>query len=137
MLELNYSERSIKNQMQMMKHEFIIGFNKERPVGFTSVERNFMNKKQLMIHKLYMLPTFQGKGFGKKFIGYISKLAQDSENNSLCLKVFHKNTNGISFYKTIGFSIIGDHKTILENGYEVLDYVMTKNISKRGEMILD
>lgn len=129
MLELNYSERSIKNQMQIMKHEFIIALNKERPVGFTSVERNFMNTKQLWIHKLYILPSFQGKGYGKKFIDHITKLAILSENTSLYLNVFHKNSLGIAFYQNIGFSKIDEHKTILENGYEVLDYVMAKNIN--------
>lgn len=128
MLELNYSEQSIMNQMLVMKHEFIIAFREERPVGFTSIERNYKDAKQLMIHKLYVLPAYQGKGYGKKFIDHISKWALGSENNSLCLKVFHKNKNGISFYKTLGFSIISEHKTVLGNGYEVLDYVMVKNI---------
>jgi ribosomal protein S18 acetylase RimI-like enzyme len=79
-----------------------------------------------MIHKLYILPEFQGKGYGKKFIVHITQVACDSRNSSLCLKVFHKNTKAIAFYETIGFSVVGEVKTTLENGFEILDYVMFK-----------
>lgn len=129
MLELNYSEQSIMNQMQALKHEFIIAFREERPVGFTSIERNFKGAKQLMIHKLYVLPAFKGKGYGKKFIDHVTQLAHVSQNNSLCLNVFHKNSNAITFYQNIGFSKISEQKSVLEHGYEVLDYVMVKKIN--------
>jgi ribosomal protein S18 acetylase RimI-like enzyme len=115
--------------MQAMKHKFIIARHAAKPFGFASIEPNFRETKQVMIHKLYLLPAFQGKGYGKKFIDYITKLAVDSGSDSLCLKVFHKNTPGIAFYERIGFLISAEEKTLFENGYEILDYVMSKKIT--------
>ena len=128
MLDLIYSESSIRRQIENMRHEYIIGYQSGKQVGFASIEQHFKNANQLMIHKLYVLPEFQGRGLGKIFIKYITTLALDASHDILCLKVFHKNQKGIAFYKSIGFLIYGEEETDIGNGYEILDYVMTKNV---------
>lgn len=88
MLDLIYSESSIERQMEVMKHEFIIGSQTKRQFGFTSIQQHYRKDNQLMIHKLYVLPEFHGKGFGKAFIEYITKLAMDAGHDTLCLRVY-------------------------------------------------
>lgn len=130
MIRMIYSEHSIKRQMEVMRHEFVIGSQARIPFGFASVEQDYGIDRQLMIHKLYVLPAFQGRGLGKMFIGYITKLALEGGQTSLCLKVFHKNIRAITFYKNLGFSICGEDTSDIGSGYRIFDYVMLKNIGK-------
>jgi GNAT superfamily N-acetyltransferase len=130
MLEMIYSKSSIQAQMEIIKHVFYIGYHANMQFGFTSIEGHYKLNNQLMIHKLYVLPEFQGKGFGKAFINYITMLAIDTGHDILCLKVFHKNQRGIEFYKSMGFSVHGKEKTNFGDEYEIIDYVMVKKINR-------
>lgn len=51
MLELMYSENSIKNQMQEKNHIFLLALVDNQSVGFASYENNYKAESQLMIHK--------------------------------------------------------------------------------------
>lgn len=108
------------------KQEFIIGFHSGNPLGFTSIEKQYKSVANLMIHKLYVLPSFQGKGIGKAFQDYLTVLAIQTEHDTLMLKVFVKNQNAIRFYQHRGFHVIGEEVSELGKGYTVKDYVMIK-----------
>ena len=128
MLELIYSESAIKTQMEVMKHEYILGLQEKKPFGFTSIQQHFKEPNQLIIHKLYVLPEYQGNGLGKAFLDYTTELAIKTNHDILCLKAFHKNARAIAFYQNMGFSINGEEKTDIGKGYEILDYIMTKKV---------
>lgn len=127
MLDLIYSEESIKRQMNL-GHQFIIGYHTGEPIGFVSVEKRYKTPASFMIHKLYVLPSFQGKGIGNAFIDYLATLAAQTEHDMLMLKVFVKNQNAIRFYQHLGFHPIGEEVSELGKGYMVKDYVMIKKI---------
>lgn len=127
MLDLIYREESIKQQMDR-EHQFIIGYHDGEPLGFASVEKQYKSPANLMIHKLYILPSFQGKGMGKAFLDYLTVLGTQTEHDTLMLKVFVKNQNAIRFYHHLGFQSIGEEVTELGNGYAVLDYIMIKKM---------
>lgn len=127
MLDLTYSEESIKQQMDR-EHQFIIGYHAGEPLGFASVEKQYNAPANLMIHKLYILPSFQGKGMGKAFLDYLTAFAIKTGHDMLTLKVFIKNQNAIRFYNHLGFHSIGEEVTDLGNGYAVLDYIMIKKM---------
>lgn len=127
MLELIYREESIKQQMDR-QHQFIIGHQSGEPLGFASFEEQYKTTTNLMVHKLYILPSYQGKGIGKEFLNYITMLASQSAHDTVMLKVFNKNQNAIRFYQHQGFHSIGEEVTELGRGYMVLDVVMIKEI---------
>lgn len=70
-----------------------------------------------MIHKLYILPSFQGKGIGKVFLDYLTVLARQTAHDTLMLKIFVKNQNAIRFYQHLGFHSIGEEVSELGKGY--------------------
>jgi diamine N-acetyltransferase len=127
MLDLIYSEKSIKQQMER-EHQFSIGYHAGEPLGFASVEKKFKSPANFMIHKLYVLPSFQRSGIGKEFLNYLTMLAKQTAHDTLMLKVFVKNQNAIRFYQHLGFHSIGKEATELGNGYTVKDYVMIRKI---------
>ncbi|MBY0433354.1 MAG: GNAT family N-acetyltransferase [Cyclobacteriaceae bacterium] len=126
MLDLISSEQSLKHQMERNQQFFIGYLANDSSVGFASVEEHYKSAGDLMIHKLYLLSEFHGKGIGKAFIDYISGLATQTEHDTLILKVFFKNQEAIRFYERLGFRSIGEEMTELGNGYSVLDYIMIK-----------
>jgi ribosomal protein S18 acetylase RimI-like enzyme len=127
MLDLIYSEGSIKQQMER-RHQFSIGYHAGEPIGFASVEKQYKSPANFMIHKLYVLPSFQGKGIGKIFLDYLAMLASQAGHDTIMLRVFVKNQNAIRFYQHLGFQSIGEEVSELGNGYTVKDYVMVRKI---------
>ncbi len=123
-----YSESALKEQMERMNHIFTLIYYKGSPVGFVSIEENYLSIEKLMIHKLYVLPEFQGQGIGKAILNHIGSTAHQAGRHTLRLKVFHKNNKAIFFYRHLGFLIRGEEETNFENGYQILDYVMEKKI---------
>ena len=127
MLDLIYNEEAIKQQMNLAQ-QFIIGYSSNEPLGFASIEKQFKSSSSMMIHKLYILPAFQGNGIGRIFLNYLTNLATQTGHSELTLKVFVRNQNAIRFYQHLGFHSIGEVVTEIGNGYTVKDYVMLREI---------
>jgi len=128
MLDVIYNEQSIRKQMKKGQ-PFILACHANEPLGFASIEKQYKSPTSLMIHKLYVLPEFHGKGIGKAFVDYIAGLATQTGHDAVILKVFFKNQDALRFYQLQGFRSIGEEETDVGNGYKVLDYIMTKKIS--------
>lgn len=126
MLEQIYNEDSLKIQMLEKGHNFILAEKDGHSLGFTSYEINYNSEKQIMIHKLYILPDTQGMGLGTKFLNKLSEIALENNNLQLCLKVFFRNVKAIGFYEKFGFKKIGTKATDIGNNYKILDYIMVK-----------
>ncbi len=129
MLDLIYSESALSEQMTIKKHEFILVFEDDIPLGFASYEMDYHSLSTLMIHKIYLLPRTQGKGIGTRLIDHIAAIAIRNNNNKLRLKVYHENDKAIGFYLKYGFKNTGPETTDIGNGYIILDNVMTKDLA--------
>ena len=127
MLDLIYNEAELIRQMDSGHNFLLIKFNND-PIGFTSYELNYLDKPQLMIHKVYLLPLSQGLGIGKKTFDYLIQIAKETKQKALTLKVFYKNVKAIGFYEKKGFKSIGTETTDIGNSYIILDNVMSKKI---------
>ena len=125
MLNLIYNKSALIQQMTN-GHNFIIIKYNNLPIGYTSYELNYKKKNQLIIHKIYLLPSSQGLGIGKSTFEYLTQIAKENNQSTLTLKVFYK--NAIGFYEKKGFKSIGTETTDIGMNYIILDRVMSKNI---------
>ncbi|MEI9808162.1 MAG: GNAT family N-acetyltransferase [Bacteroidota bacterium] len=73
MLGMMYSEASLLEQMKK-GHEFVIVYNGVEAVGFASV--GLVAPQVYKLHKIYVLPSQQGKGTGKYVIDQLIKAVQ-------------------------------------------------------------
>lgn len=123
MLNDMYSAESLKEQMDS-GIEFILAERGDIPVAFAGF--SLTEPEVYKLHKLYVLPSEQGKGTGKKLISHISVLARDRGGKILELNVNRANP-ALEFYKKAGFDI---HQAvdISYNNFVLNDYVMTKNL---------
>lgn len=126
MLDKFYSLEALTEQLENRNHVFLLIEENERFVGFASYESNIENHKT-KIHKLYVLPDTQGKGFGVQFINEIERRAKDLQNDILFLNVNRFN-KAQHFYKKLGFEIAYEEDIEIGNGYLMEDFVMEKKL---------
>ena len=122
MLDWMYDEGSLAEQVRS-GHLFYVIKEFGSPKGFIGLEPNYPDADYLRIHKFYVLPDTQGKGFGRKLLNHAIDLSFD-----LGLKKLHLNVNrfnkAVDFYKHTGFQIIGEEDIDIGKGYLMEDYVM-------------
>jgi diamine N-acetyltransferase len=127
MLGLFYSDEALMAQFEKKEQLFYLISDTKSTLGFIGIEHNYKNDAATKIHKIYLLPETQGKGFGKKVIEKIEKLALDNHSTTLSLNVNRFNS-ALSFYKKIGFEVIAEVNIDIGNGYFMEDYVMEKQL---------
>ena len=122
MLDRMYSESSLEKQMNDGS-QFIFVYDDEEPVGFAA----YFYKEQSIykLDKIYILPSQQGKGFGKYMIDHIIDEIKKNEANALQLQVKRDNKARF-FYEKLGFSILYEINVDIGNGYFMNDYLMEK-----------
>ena len=122
MLEKIYSLNSLKSQLTVLKHHFIILAEDSSPVGFASYSQHD-NKAVCHLHKIYILPSLQGKHLGKQLLSYIISETKNAGATSLQLNV-NRNNKALHFYEKQGFTIIREEDIDIGSGYFMNDYVM-------------
>lgn len=126
MLQLIYSKEALTQQIRISKHHFILLLNDETPVGFASHSpKHSGNNKTWRLHKLYVLPTQQGKGSGKFLLSHIIGEASLHGASFLELNVNRFN-KAMGFYERNGFVILQEEKIDIGEGYFMDDYIMQK-----------
>lgn len=126
MLAKFYSLEALTEQLEKRNHVFLLVEENEKFVGFASYESNIENHKT-KIHKIYVLPETQGKGFGVQLINEIEKRAKNLQNDILFLNVNRFN-KAQHFYKKLGFEIAFEEDIEIGNGYLMEDFVMEKKL---------
>jgi ribosomal protein S18 acetylase RimI-like enzyme len=124
MLNLMYSEKSLQEQMQQ-NHEFILIYDGVEPIGFASFGP--IEPTVFKLHKIYVLPSQQGRGTGRFAIEQIVKAMKSKGATALLLNVNRQNT-AKEFYEKLGFIVIKEEDIDIGNGYFMNDYVMEKKL---------
>jgi ribosomal protein S18 acetylase RimI-like enzyme len=127
MLMMIYDESSLLHQLNILNHQFVLAKKNNELIGFGSFSRIDEEKEFFKLHKLYILPLFQGNGIGDSILNYIIDKIRLDVPVSLLLNV-NRDNPAIHFYKKKGFNIIGSEDIDIGNGFFMNDYVMEKII---------
>lgn len=122
MLDMMYSDKSLAEQTKN-NHKFILAIEDGTYLGFASYELNYQNTQTTKVHKLYILPKWQGKGVGKFLLDDIMNAAREAGNTALTLNVNRHNPS-VNFYQKQGWTIVKEEDNDIGNGYFMNDYVM-------------
>lgn len=128
MMEKFYSLEALIEQMDKRKQVFLLIQEEDEFVGFASYEIN-IEKRKTKIHKLYVLPKTQGKGFGVELMNEIEKRAIKANDKIVFLNVNRFN-KAQHFYTKLGFEIAFEEDIEIGNGYLMEDFVMEKIIKQ-------
>lgn len=123
MLEMMYSEDSLRNQMLVSSHNFILAKMENETLGFLSYELNYKKRGQTKLHKLYLLPDKQGKGIGYALMKAVEEIALDKKQNTITLNVNRFN-KAFQFYQKMGYVFVTNEDIDIGNGYLMEDSVL-------------
>jgi GNAT superfamily N-acetyltransferase len=103
----------------------IIGYNDNKPVGFALYFFNystFKGKVGLYLEDLFVIPEMRGKGFGKKLLVELGKIAKENNCARFEWSVLDWNKPAIDFYKSLGANPMEGWKIfrLTENGIDNL-----------------
>jgi len=129
MLDMMYSLDAMKEQVEK-GHVFHLLYAADEPVGYVSHQLDYL-PGTTKIHKIYLLPQTQGKGYGRTLIEHVEQTARQADQSTLRLDVNYEN-KAIGFYEYLGFVKIKRHNTEIGNGYLMEDWVMEKELGVRS-----
>lgn len=126
MMDMMYSQSSLEKQLDNFHHYLLVEDEGEY-LGYLSYELNYKASNLTKVHKIYVLPSLQGKGVGRFLIEHAGRIAQANNNIELSLNVNRFN-KAIDFYTKLGFEVICSEDIDIGNGFLMQDYVMNKKL---------
>lgn len=128
MLEMNYQPESLRQQIYEDGHQFYLLKDREKAIGFASIEYNHEKQGVGKLHKLYVLPNQQKSGAGRSLVLHVIKEAQNHHQEKLILQVNRKNP-ALAFYQKLGFEIIRTIDLDIGNGFFMNDYIVALDLT--------
>lgn len=127
MFDWMYSVSSLNEQMKI-GHTYYILYENETPCGYLSIE----NEDEHLFHlqKIYVIPSAQGKGFGKCLIEAAENHVRNyggSSETYIELNV-NRNNKAVRFYEKLGFTVDREVDNDIGNGFFMNDYIMKKRV---------
>jgi diamine N-acetyltransferase len=126
MLAAIYSTEALKKAMTEKTQEFILLMEDQQPVAFAAYGARPTDPDVYKLHKLYVLPSAHGKGYGRKLLDEIAARLRSRNITKLDLNVNRFNP-AKSFYERTGFKIIRE-EDVPVGPYFMNDYVMRMEI---------
>lgn len=122
MLDRMYALDVLRAEMKG-EHVFLIAEHDGVAVGFAGMEHGFHGSNSTRLHKLYVLPAFQGTGVGGLLIQHCRSAAIEYGDATIELNVNRQNP-AVETYRKWGFSIADSVVLDIGNGFVMDDHVM-------------
>ncbi|MHB1922180.1 MAG: GNAT family N-acetyltransferase [Chitinophagaceae bacterium] len=123
MMEIMYHPNHLLNQMVQLKHHFLLVYDvSDQAIGFASY-CGPLDDQVFKLHKIYLLPSCQGKGIGRILMNEICIQLRQNGAKILELNVNREN-KALYFYEKLGFY---RHQTLdipIGEGFFMNDYLM-------------
>ncbi len=126
MLDLIYSTEALTRVMKDGSQQFMLLSDERGDQAFAAYGPRKEEKLVTKLHKIYVLPDNQGKGYGKVLVNEIIQRIKKENHHALDLNVNRYNP-AISFYEKMGFTVIRE-EDIAIGPYWMNDFVMRKEI---------
>ncbi|MEY3127176.1 MAG: hypothetical protein RL273_1349 [Bacteroidota bacterium] len=126
MLNWMYSIETLEKSFDK-GNEFYCAFDNDLPLGFLELEFLSEEASTVKLQKIYVLPSEQNKGIGKKFLQLALLRATNRGARNVILQV-NRSNKAVQFYLKNNFCIIGEEDFPIGNDYYMNDYVMEKTL---------
>jgi GNAT superfamily N-acetyltransferase len=120
MLSLMYDLDQLKKQW-LEGVKFVLLEVEGIPQGFVAFEEK---ENFVFLHKLYLRPEMQGKGFGKNMLQVVIDFTRDSKISGIELTV-NRSNKSLDFYFGNGFQIKEEKDFDIGGGYFMNDYIVS------------
>jgi RimJ/RimL family protein N-acetyltransferase len=124
MLEKFQSRKAISEQIKNGFLYYLITI-KNDSIGYIGIHPK---QDELFLSKIYIRSSERGRGYGRKAIQFLEKLAREKGLRKITLTVNKNNTDTIKAYEKFGFRNIGPVVQDIGSGFVMDDYGMEKVI---------
>ncbi|MGM9738932.1 MAG: GNAT family N-acetyltransferase [Candidatus Cryptobacteroides sp.] len=126
MMDWMYSEDTLRKELTG-DVTYLLPVEDGAAVGYVSFSPDGV-EGQYHLHKIYLLPDFQGRGYGRELF-----LAAENEMRRLGVEAFELNVNrhnkALDFYIRMGMEIDRSGDFDIGGGFYMNDYIMRKNLT--------
>lgn len=126
MLERGYNRELILDEITHQGITWLAITDGAEMIGFVSIGPS--GSDTLKLHKLYLLPEYQGKGIGARALARLEEIALNAHVHKLVLNVNKHNPKAIRSYERAGWQITAEVVNDIGNGYVMDDFIMAKQI---------
>ena len=127
MMDWMYSLPNLIKQVES-GHVFHIISDGDTPCGYMSIGYDCIEDgiSVFHLHKLYVMPSYQGKGLGKALFDAASGYAQSNRKTPYVRMELNVNRNNpaVGFYRKAGMRILRQGDFHIGNGFYMNDYIM-------------
>lgn len=136
MLHLMYSHKALEQQMLHGEQQFHLVKQADKILGFAAIGqvspelsylKNTAATNPFKLHKLYVLPQYQGSGLGKALLLHCYQQALLQKTNYMVLNV-NRGNNAFRFYQKNGFEVLVSDDFNIGQGFYMNDYIMGKKL---------
>lgn len=124
MLDALYSDTALQKLIESKQQHFLLLIKHDTPVAFAAY--GLWDAQVYKLHKLYILPGQQGKGYGRALIEEVISRARNNLVTRLLLNV-NRHNSAVDFYKKLGFHVVKKEDIPL-GAFWMNDYVMEMEI---------
>lgn len=129
MMEWMYSTESLEKQFKD-GHCFFLAGNNNTPVGYMSIQKEGVTDDGITVfhlHKLYVMPEWQGSGVGELLFKQACEYASGNKNSAKARIELNVNrfNKAVGFYLRMGMKIAHEGDFAIGNGYYMNDYIMS------------
>lgn len=118
-----HDPKLLKEQIENPEVYFAVAKDEQGKVVGTTTAREIETEGRIMLDRLYVLPTFQGKGIGKALLE--SVIEHFKGLKEMFVDVEELNKGAIDFYKKQGFEVYDDDSEEVIGGkkFKVIEMV--------------
>jgi len=114
------SVHEIENRINGQKTEVLVAIHDSKIVGTASIK--IEEKAKLHIRSMAVIPSYQGRGIGRRILKRINELAKQKNCKTVSLECFEPLTKAVTFYEACGFRRTGRKR----NYHGITIFEMTK-----------
>jgi RimJ/RimL family protein N-acetyltransferase len=126
MLAKGYTREVILDEINRQKIIWLTIRDENGMIGFISVGP--YGDEVWKLHKLYLLPDYQGKGIGAYALGEVERMAKERKLARLVLNVNKYNEKSIRAYRRAGWYVAEETCVDIGGGFVMDDYVMARDL---------
>ncbi len=102
-----------------------LALNEGQPVGFLSLA--FIGP-QAKLNKLYVLPEWQGRGFGSALLRRVEEIAAAREAQEIWLQVNKRNERARRAYERAGYTVAREAVFDIGGGFVMDDFLLRRDL---------
>lgn len=107
-LASDISRGSLRKLTQHGKIVGIVSFDDFQEPQYADVSWKLTEGRVVVIHRLAVLPEYQGNGFARELMNHVERLAFEMQFNSIRLDAYSGNSQVVKFYERRGYKKAGE-----------------------------